>query len=219
MSLPPVFGISPDNAEGFALWASFFPSDGKTKGSPRVSRGRLTAPAGPPPAPRNLRGPNFRGLMVTVRRGRGDDRPRNRAAAAVGPKTRWTGMLDQTGAPDRSEPNFCEDERRAGQETRPYGGNFGPAQYDARRRHENAVGADPRSARPPFMGTVPSGPPPAAFWFLFRRGKRNSPQRAKTSSWNETLLKKRRAGQCPAPTSYKESPPHETAEGTGPSAV
>ena len=30
-------------------------------------------------------------------------------------------MLDQTGAPDRSEPNFCEDERRAGQETRPYG--------------------------------------------------------------------------------------------------
>ena len=36
--------------------ASFFPSDGKeTKGSPGESRGRLTAPVGPPPDPR-LRG-------------------------------------------------------------------------------------------------------------------------------------------------------------------
>ena len=102
--------------------ASFFPSDGKeTKGSPGVSRGRLSAPAGPPPDPRNLRGPNSRGLPVTVRRGRDNDCPRNRAAAAAAPKSRRPGQLDQTGAPDCSRSNLCGGESAGGSGTRPYG--------------------------------------------------------------------------------------------------
>ena len=49
-------------------------------------------------------------------------------------------------------------------------------------------------------GYVHRSPPPAAFWFLCRRGQRNSPRRAKPSAWNESLPKNRRAGQRPAPT-------------------
>ena len=67
-------------SQGFALRASFFPSDGKeTKGSP----GRLTSPSGtssPPPPVRSPRTPEFtgaqfRGLPVTVRRGKDNDCP------------------------------------------------------------------------------------------------------------------------------------------------
>ena len=91
--------------------ASFFPRDGKeTKGSPgethiAVGNKFPPPPVRSPPAPRNLRGPNSRGLPVTVRRGRDNDCPRNRAAAA--PKSRRPGQLDQTGAPDCSRSNLC----------------------------------------------------------------------------------------------------------------
>ena len=61
----------------------------------------------PPPDPRNLRGPNSRGLPITVRRGRDNDCPRIRAAAAVPPKSRRPGQRDQKGAPDRSRSNLC----------------------------------------------------------------------------------------------------------------
>ena len=95
------------------------------KPPPGVSRGRLMAPAGPPPAPRNLRGPNSRGLPATVRRGRDNDCPRIRAAAAISPKSRWAGMLGQTGAPDRSGSNLCGGELAGGSEYPPLQGNFG----------------------------------------------------------------------------------------------
>ena len=61
----------------------------------------------PPPDPRNLRGPNSGGRWDAVRRGRDNDCPRNRAAAAVGPKSRRPGQRDQKGAPDRSGSNLC----------------------------------------------------------------------------------------------------------------
>ena len=44
--------VGRDDSQGFALWASsFFRGEKGTKTPPGVSRGRLTAPAGPPPAP------------------------------------------------------------------------------------------------------------------------------------------------------------------------
>ncbi len=61
----------------------------------------------PPPDPRNLRGPNSGGCWGAVRRGRDNDCPRIRAAAAVPPKSRRLDWLDQTGAPDRSGSNLC----------------------------------------------------------------------------------------------------------------
>ena len=61
----------------------------------------------PPPDPRNLRGPNSGGRWGAVRRGRDNDCPRIRAAAAVPPKSRRLDWLDQTGAPDRSGSNLC----------------------------------------------------------------------------------------------------------------
>ena len=79
----------------------------------------------PPPDPRNLRGPNSRGLPATVRRGRDNDCPRIRAAAAISPKSRWAGMLGQTGAPDRSGSNLCGGELAGGSEYPPLQGNFG----------------------------------------------------------------------------------------------
>ena len=114
--------------------ASFFPRDGKeTKGSPgethiAVGNKFPPAPVRSPPDPRNLRGPNSRGLPVTVRRGRDNDCPRNRAAAAAAPKSRRPGQLDQTGAPDCSRSNLCGGEsagytspapRRGGTPARP----------------------------------------------------------------------------------------------------
>ena len=48
-------------------------------------------------------------------------------------------------------------------------------------------------------GSVRRTPPPAILWFLSHRWERNSPSRAKPSSWNETLMKKRRAGARCAP--------------------
>ena len=107
--------------------ASFFPRDGKeTKGSPgethiAVGNRFPPAPVRSPPDPRNLRGPNSRGLPVTVRRGRDNDCPRNRAAAAAAPKSRRPGQLDQTGAPDCSRSNLCGGESAGGSGTRPYG--------------------------------------------------------------------------------------------------
>ena len=68
----------------------------------------------PPPDPRNLRGPNSGGRWDAVRRGRDNDCPRNRAAAAVGPKSRRPGQRDQKGAPDRSRSNLCGGNWRAG---------------------------------------------------------------------------------------------------------
>ena len=114
-------------AEVSPCGASFFPSDGKeTKGSPgethiAVGNKFPPAPVRSPPDPRNLRGPNSRGLPVTVRRGRDNDCPRNRAAAAVGPKSRRPGQLDQTGAPDSSGSNLCGGELAGGSGIRPYG--------------------------------------------------------------------------------------------------
>ena len=61
----------------------------------------------PPPDPRNLRGPNSGGRWGTVRRGRDNDCPRIRAAAAAGQKSRRPGQRDQKGAPDRSGSNLC----------------------------------------------------------------------------------------------------------------
>ena len=93
--------------------ASFFPRDGKeTKGSPgethiAVGNKFPPPPVRSPPDPRNLWGPNSRGLPVTVRRGRDNDCPRIHAAAAVGPKLRRAAALDQTGAPDCSSSNLC----------------------------------------------------------------------------------------------------------------
>ena len=106
--------VSPFGATSFALGGK----GGKTP--PGVSRGRLPAPAGPSPDPR-LRGPNSRGLPVTVGRGRDNDCPRNRAAAAAAPKSRRPGQLDQTGAPDCSRSNLCGGESAGGSGTRPYG--------------------------------------------------------------------------------------------------
>ena len=79
----------------------------------------------PPPDPRNLRGPNSGGRWGTVRRGRDNDCPRIRAAAAISPKSRWAGMLGQTGAPDRSGSNLCGGELAGGSEYPPLQGNFG----------------------------------------------------------------------------------------------
>ena len=79
----------------------------------------------PPPDPRNLRGPNSGGRWDAVRRGRDNDCPRIRAAAAVGPKSRRLDWLDQTGAPDRSGSNLCGGERAGGSESPPLQGNFG----------------------------------------------------------------------------------------------
>ena len=81
--------------------------------------------SGATPGPRNLRGPNSRGLPATVRRGRDNDCPRIRAAAAISPKSRWAGMLGQTGAPDRSGSNLCGGELAGGSEYPPLQGNFG----------------------------------------------------------------------------------------------
>ena len=106
--------------EGFALWASsFFRGEKGTKtppGEPHIAVGNKfpPAPVRSPPDPRNLRGPNSRGLPVTVRRGRDNDCPRNRAAAAAAPKSRRPGQLDQTGAPDRSRSNLCGGESAGG---------------------------------------------------------------------------------------------------------
>ena len=107
--------------------ASFFPSDGKeTKGSPgethiAVGNRFPPAPVRSPPDPRNLREPNSRGRLVTVRRGMDNDCPRIRDAAAVAPKSRRPGRLDQTGAPDRSGSNLCGGNWRAGQGPAPTG--------------------------------------------------------------------------------------------------
>ena len=79
----------------------------------------------PPPDPRNLRGPNSGGRWDAVRRGRDNDCPRIRAAAAISPKSRWAGMLGQTGAPDRSGSNLCGGELAGGSEYPPLQGNFG----------------------------------------------------------------------------------------------
>ena len=169
-----------------------------------MARGRLTAPAGPPPAPR-LRGiplypsarfpvckrrfrvsflPGHWALMrrkisvstvsqphlVPTSRGRGgklgvrlsvhngrlrrpnvDDPvtdPRNCAAAAAGPKSRWAGMLDRTGAPDGSRSNFCWDESAGGSGDLPLQGNFDHGRYDGRCSHEtNSV--SPHSVKGP----------------------------------------------------------------------
>ena len=192
--------------------ASFFPSDGKeTKGSPgethiAVGNKFPPPPVRSPPDPRNLRGPNSRGLPVTVRRGRDNDCPRNRAAAAAAPKSRRPGQLDQTGAPDRSRSNLCGGESAGGSGTRPYeaisvtrntmaaaGGPQRKAQrsgFALERRSDGmselcpsgrSEGYGIRDAEGSGRGATMGGdahrsPPPAAFWFLFRRGKRNSPK-------------------------------------------
>ena len=209
--------------------ASFFPSDGKeTKGSPgethiAVGNKFPPPPVRSPPAPRNLRGPNSRGLPVTVRRGRDNDCPRNRAAAAAAPKSRRPGQLDQTGAPDCSRSNLCG--RRIGGRVwdPPVPDSWERLRPTHLRSHTlchgwSEPGAAVKWCRPKFCAAPgPSGPegiktwsrilragtssegrrgiprkrgpggatmggdahrspPPAAFWFLFRRGKRNSPK-------------------------------------------
>ena len=60
--------------------------------------------------------------------------PRNHAA--VGPKSRWAGMLDRKGAPDGSRSNFCWDESAGGSGEPPLQGNFSHGRYDGRRSHE-----------------------------------------------------------------------------------
>ena len=109
----PPYKVSP-------FWASsFFRGEKGTKTPPGEThiavRNRFPpAPARSPPDPRNLREPNSSSLPVTVRRGRGNDCPRNRAAAAAGLKSRWPGRLEQTGAPDRSGSNLCGGESAGG---------------------------------------------------------------------------------------------------------
>ena len=58
--------------------------------------------------------------------------------------------------------------------------------------------------------------PPAAFWFLFRRGKRNSPRRAKPSAWKETLPKSGGRPHGAAPTAT-HGHFRDTAGGASPS--
>ena len=114
----PPYKVSP-------FWASsFFRGEKGTKTPPGEThiavRNRFPpAPARSPPDPRNLREPNSSSLPVTVRRGRGNDCPRNRAAAAAGLKSRWPGRLEQTGAPDRSGSNLCGGESAGGSQIRP----------------------------------------------------------------------------------------------------
>ena len=93
------------------------------KKEPKRRLGSLTSPSGTsslrlqfvlPRTPGIYGGPNSRGLPVTVRRGRDNDCPRNRAAAAAAPKSRRPGQLDQTGAPDRSRSNLCGGESAGG---------------------------------------------------------------------------------------------------------
>ena len=113
--------------QGFALRGEFLSQ--RWERNQRIAGGdshrrREQVPSGSSsfsPGPRNLRGPNSRGRLVTVRRGRDNDCPRNRAAVAVGPKSRWAGMLDQTGAPDCSGSNLCGGEQAGGSGIRPYG--------------------------------------------------------------------------------------------------
>ena len=145
-----------------------FPAMGK---KPKDRRGRLTSPSGTssppppvrsPPDPRNLRGPNSGGLPVTVRRGKDNDCPRNRAAAAVAvaPKSRRPGQLDQTGAPDCSRSNLCG--RRIGGRVwdPPLRGNFCHTRYDGRRSHRTTSVA-PYSMKGPEIA-VRAGPGPPA---------------------------------------------------------
>ena len=98
--------VSPCGATSFAHGGK----GGKTPpGETHIAVGNRfpPAPVRSPPDPRNLREPNSRGRLVTVRRGMDNDCPSIRDAAAAGPKSRWAGMLDQTGAPDCSGSNLC----------------------------------------------------------------------------------------------------------------
>ena len=109
-------GAPPHRVSPFG--ASFFPSDGKeTKGSPGESRGRLTAPAGPPPDPR-LRGmPLHLSAEVPARKIRfpvlipsgplGPDAVQNSGlchfTTAPGSDQPWQRVRDR-GAPDEAVP-------------------------------------------------------------------------------------------------------------------
>ena len=114
----PPYKVSP-------FWASsFFRGEKGTKTPPGEThiavRNRFPpAPPRSPPAPPHLRGPTASSRPGTVRRGRGTDSPRNRAAAAAGLKSRWPGRLEQTGAPDRSGSNLCGGESAGGSQIRP----------------------------------------------------------------------------------------------------
>ena len=112
-TLPLVSGRRSYYAEGFALWGEFLSQ--RWERNQRIAGGdshrrREQAPSGSSsfsPRPPENTGPNSRGLPNTVRRGRDNDCPRIRAAAAVGPKSRRLDWLDQTGAPDGSSSNLC----------------------------------------------------------------------------------------------------------------
>ena len=180
----PPYKVSP-------FWASsFFRGEKGTKTPPGEThiavRNRFPpAPARSPPDPRNLREPNSSSLPVTVRRGRGNDCPRNRAAAAAGLKSRWPGRLEQTGAPDRSGSNLCGGESAGGSQIRPpvlcrgmfprypVGEGLAPPAV-SRKWPWVAVGAAP-CGRPPDFGRVSFHAEGFALRgeFLFPRRKRN----------------------------------------------
>ena len=95
--------------QGFALRGDLLCPRRQRRQNAAGGRLRWASPpiVAPPPDPRNLRGPNSGGRWGTVRRGRDNDCPRIRAAAAAGPKSRRPGQRDQKGAPDRSGSNLC----------------------------------------------------------------------------------------------------------------
>ena len=92
-----------------------------------------------------------------------NDCPSIRDAAAAGPKSRWAGMLDQTGAPDCSGSNLCGCELAGGFRDPPLRGNFGHGRYDGRRSHETDS-VSPHAMKGPeiAVGAALSGRPSAA---------------------------------------------------------